>query len=254
MTIDGLRLAVGTFTAIPVRPPERIDRSVARTAMLVAPLACLPIGLAAGLVGAAGNWVGLPLLVTAGLIIGAVALASRGLHLDGLADTADGLAASYDRGRALEIMRRGNTGPIGAVTLVLVLLVQSAATAAVLGRDWGPAAVGGLVCLSRCSLLISCAAGVPAARPDGLGAVVAGVVPRLFAAIGLVVTAAICSAVLLLTGSAWWLGAVAVLVAAVVVIGLVGRTSHRFGGITGDVLGAGIELSLAALLVVASAG
>ncbi|MET0965136.1 MAG: adenosylcobinamide-GDP ribazoletransferase [Nakamurella sp.] len=254
MITDGLRLAVGTFTAIPIQPPVRINRSVARTAMLLAPVACLPIGLGAAGVGLIGSWVGLPLLVTAGLIVGVVALGSRGLHLDGLADTADGLAASYDRDRALEIMRRGNTGPIGAVTLVLVLLVQTAAAAAVLGRSWGPIAIGLLVCLSRCSLLISCADGVRAARLDGLGAAVAGVVPRWAAMTGLLVAAACCSSALLLTGSVWWLGAVGVLIAALVVIGLVWRTTRRFGGVSGDVLGAGIEVSLAALLVVASAG
>lgn len=254
MITDGLRLAVGTFTAIPIKPPVRINRSVARTAMLVAPVACLPIGLGAAGVGLIGSWVGLPLLVTAGLVVGVVALGSRGLHLDGLADTADGLAASYDRDLALEIMRRGNTGPIGAVTLILVLLVQTAAAAAVLGRSWGPVAIGVLVCLSRCSLLISCAAGVRAARPDGLGAVVAGVVPRWAAVVGLLVAAACCSGVLLLTGSVWWLGALGVLIAGLVVIGLVWRTTRRFGGVTGDVLGAGIEVFLAALLVVASAG
>jgi adenosylcobinamide-GDP ribazoletransferase len=252
VTADGLRLAVGTFTAIPVRPPARIDRSVARTAMVSAPLVCVPIGVGAAVIGLAGNWAGLPQLVTAGLIIGVVALSSRGLHLDGLADTADGLAASYDRERALEIMRLGNTGPIGAVTLVVVLLVQSASAAALLGRDWGPLAVGLLVCLSRCSLWISCAAGVRAARPDGLGAVVAGVVPRPISAVGLVLAAAVCSAVLLLTGSAWWLGGLGVLISAVLVVGLVLRTTKRFGGITGDVLGAGIEVFLAGLLVIAS--
>ena len=98
--------------------------------MIIAPLAALPIAAAAA-VGRRASAAGpaLPYLVTAALLIGVVALGSRGLHLDGLADTADGLAASYDRARALEIMRRGNTGPIGAATLVLVLIVQVAAAA-----------------------------------------------------------------------------------------------------------------------------
>ena len=87
--------------------------------------------------------------------IGVLAAGSRGLHLDGLADTADGLAASYDRAHSLEVMRRGNTGPIGAATLVLVLLLQVAATASLLGRPWGPLAAGGLICLSRASFTTS---------------------------------------------------------------------------------------------------
>jgi len=254
VTADGLRLAVGTFTAIPVPPPGRLDRPTARFAMIIAPLATVPIGVAAAVVGAVGGWGGLPNLVTATLLIGVVAMGSRGLHLDGLADTADGLAASYDRQRALEIMRRGNTGPIGGVTLVLVLLIQVAATASVLGRPWGSLAVGGLICLSRYSLLITCAAGVPAARPDGLGAVVAGVVPRPLAGLGIALAAAAACGLLIPTGSTWWLGLVAMLLGSLTVVAMVLRCRRRFGGITGDVLGAGIELTLAALLIAASVG
>ena len=254
MNADGLRLSVGTLTAIPVPAPSRIDRDVARSAMILAPLAVLPIGAAAAFVGALGGWAGLPALVTAALVTATVALGSRGLHLDGLADTADGLSASYDRARALEIMRRGNTGPMGAATVALVLILQVAAAAAVLGRPWGAVAVGGLVCLSRVSLLISCAAGVPSARPDGLGRAVAGVVPVAVTVTGVVLAAVAAAALLTLTGATWWLGAVAVAAAAAAVVGVVLRCRSRFGGITGDVLGAGVETAFAALLIVASAG
>jgi len=248
-----VRLAVGTFTAIPVPPPTRLDHPTARLAMIIAPLATLPIAAAAAVAGMVGGLLGLPSLVTAALAIGVSAVGSRGLHLDGLADTADGLAASYDRAHSLEIMRRGNTGPIGAATLVLVLLLQVAATASLLGRPWGPLAAGGLICLSRTSLLITCAAGVPAARPDGLGALVAGAVPRPMTGVGVLLAGAAATGLLALTGSPWWLGAVAVLLASLTVLALVARCRRRFGGITGDVLGAGIEVTLAALLVVAVA-
>lgn len=114
--------------------------------------------------------------------------------------------------------------------------------------------VGGLVCLSRCSLLISCAAGVPAARPGGLGATVAGVVPLLVTGLGLALASIVATLLLRLDGSPWWLGTTAMVVQSLLVLGLVLRTRRRFGGITGDVLGAGIELGLAALLVVACTG
>jgi len=254
MTADGLRLAVGTFTAIPVPAPRRITRSTARAAMILAPLATLPIAAAAAVVGVVGGWAGVPHLVTAAVLVGVVALGSRGLHVDGLADTADGLSASYDRAKALEVMRRGNTGPIGAVALVIVLITQVAAAAAVLGRPWGAVAVGGLVCLSRVSLLVSCAAGFTAARPDGLGAAVAGVVPRFVSGVGVAVAAGAACLLLAATGSPWWLGVVAVVLSGVVALLLVLRCKNRFGGITGDVLGAGIELTFAALLIVGSAG
>jgi adenosylcobinamide-GDP ribazoletransferase len=254
MTADGLRLAVGTFTAIPVPPPRRITRPTARAAMILAPFATLPIAVTVALVGVIGGWARVPDLVTAGVLIGVVALGSRGLHLDGLADTADGLSASYDRAKALEIMRRGNTGPVGAAALTIVMVIQIAAAAAILGRPWGAVAVGGLICLSRVSLLISCAAGITAARPDGLGAAVAGVVPRVTAAVGLAVAAALACLLLAITESPWWLGVVAIVLSGLVAALLVLRCNRRFGGITGDVLGAGIELTLATLLIVGSAG
>jgi adenosylcobinamide-GDP ribazoletransferase len=250
---DGLRLAVGTLTALRVPPPGRMDRSVARAAMLLAPVAVLPLGLVAALVGGLHPWLGLSPLVAAGVAIGAVALGSRGLHLDGLADTADGLGSGYDRTRALDIMRRGNTGPMGVAAVVLVLLVQVAAAASMLARPWGFVTVGALVCLSRTALYLACAAGVPPARPSGLGATVAGVVPRGAAAAGLVLAAGVAAGLLVPTGSPWWLGVLAVVAGSLAVTGLVARCIRRFGGITGDVLGAAVEIDLMVLLVVAGA-
>lgn len=249
---DGWRLAVGTLTAFPVAPPGAIGPAAARVAMLLGPVAVGPIAVIAGLLGWAFALV-LPASVTAVLILGCFALGSRALHLDGLADTADGLTASYDRDRALEIMRRGNTGPAGAATLVLVLLLQAAALTAVVARPWGAAAGVMLLCLARSSLLITCGAGIPAARPGGLGAVVAGVVPRSWAVMAGSCAAAVAAVALALSGRPWWQGLLAILVAAVAVIALTLRCRRRFGGITGDVLGAGIEIAAAALLVVAAA-
>jgi adenosylcobinamide-GDP ribazoletransferase len=192
--------------------------------------------------------------VIAALVLGTFALGSRALHLDGLADTADGLTAAYEPERALEIMRRGNTGPAGAAALALVLLVQTAALTAVLARPWGSLVAVVLMCLARSSLLITCVAGIPAARAGGLGATVAGVVPRA-AGIALgTVAAAVGAGASVLGGRPWWQGVAAVVIAGVAVLGLILRCRKRFGGITGDVLGAGIEVAAAALLVVASAG
>src|SRR6195952_1045776 len=254
VTADAARLAVGTLTALPVRPPARIDRTTARIAMITAPVAVLPIALVAGAVGQLTRLVSLPPLVGAVLMLGVFALGSRGLHLDGLADTADGLTASYDRDRALDVMRRGNTGPAGAATLVLVLLLQVSALTPVLARPWGLLCGVALLCLARSSLLITCLAGIPAARPSGLGAVVAGVVPRSAAIVGGLFAAAVAAGVLTLSGRPWWQGVAVVVIAAAVVGALVLRCRKRFGGITGDVLGAAIELAAAALLAGAAAG
>lgn len=256
---DGLRLAVGTLTALPVPPPSTVDRPRARAAMLLAPaVALLPGAVAAASIGAA-RAAGLDDLLAAALAVATLALATRGLHLDGLADTADGLAASYDRHRALDVMRRGNTGPAGAATLVLVLLVQVAALAQAL-REVGSVAVPVAVVAGRMTLPLICARGVPAARPEGLGAAMAGSVPRSAAvAISLLTVAAGGG----LTGLAvapgpgwtwaWAWGALAV-TAAVPAAGLLAaRAVHRLGGVTGDVLGGCVEAGTTAALVVLAA-
>ena len=238
-------MAVGTLTTVPVPAPRVIDRPVAGRAMLLAPLAAVPLAAAAGGIVWAGSAAGLPALATAALALGAVALCSRCLHLDGLADTADGLGASYDRAKALEVMRRGDSGPTGVATLVLVLLLQVGALAAA-----GPVAAAAGVLAGRCTLSMACARGVPSARPEGLGATVAGSVPRT-AAIAVGVAAA--GLAVLLPGLPWWRGPLAVLLAYAVAGALLWRCTKRLGGITGDVLGAGVEAAVAAALLALSA-
>src|SRR3954447_10864453 len=86
---DALRLAFGTLTILPVRPPRVVDRRTAARAMVIAP----GVGGLLGLVVVAVLWL-LPSTVSpmlaAVLVIAMLALLTRGMHLDGLADTADG--------------------------------------------------------------------------------------------------------------------------------------------------------------------
>ncbi len=252
--LDGVRMSVGTLSAIPVAPPREINRRTARVAMAVAPLAVLPLAAAAGLLGYIAILVHLPALVGSVLVVGAVAWGSRGLHLDGLADSADGLSASWDRTRALEVMRRGDSGPMGVAALVLTLVLQIACIAVVLSHPWGGLAAGVLICVSRGALLVACAAGVPSAREDGLGAAVAGVVPRAVALAGWVLGTAAVTAVFLLADRPWWQGTLAALVGLIACVLWIAHCVRRFGGITGDVLGAAIEITLAAIVTVAAAG
>ncbi|WP_115944211.1 adenosylcobinamide-GDP ribazoletransferase [Amycolatopsis thermalba] len=236
-------MALGTLTALPVPAPRVIDRRVAAGAMLLAPLAAVPLAVLAGLVVLAGDALGLPVLAGVGVVVGAVGLASRGLHLDGLADTADGLGASFDRTRALEIMRRGDSGPTGVATLVLVLIIQCGALGGAISAGHGvTAAVAGTLA-SRWVLALCCTRGVPSARPEGLGATVAGSIRPLWTAATLCAAAGLAT---LAPGLEWWRGPLAV-AAAVLAAGLVlWRCTTRLGGITGDVLGACVEFAAAA--------
>ncbi len=247
-----LRLAVGTLTVLRTGRVE-VTPAVAARAMAVAPLAVLPVAVVAGVVAWAGGESRLPPLVVGLLTVTVLALGTRALHLDGLADVTDGLGAGWDRARALEVMRRGDIGPMGVVVLVLVLTGQ-AALIGTLARGWtGALLLVLLVCVSRCAVPLVCARGVPAARPDGLGAAVAGSVARWVVVLCWVLGSAVVAAAAVIAGA----GPVAVLggpVAAVAVLLLLSRCRRRFGGITGDVIGAGVEVAFTVLLLVVAVG
>jgi len=248
---DGWLLATGTLTVLRVPPPSVVDRRVAGTAMVLAPLAVLPLGAVAALAVLVGDLVDLPPLATAYVVLLALALGTRALHWDGLADTADGLTASYSPARSLEVMRTGPVGPAGVVAVVLVAGLQAAALVPVVRHEHGWLAVGLLVCASRVCLPLACLRGVPAARTDGLGAVHIGSVPALAAVASLLVG-------LLATGAAGaLLGSVATMLVGLalmagVLAALLLRCVRRLGGITGDVLGAAVEICFTVLLLAAA--
>jgi adenosylcobinamide-GDP ribazoletransferase len=224
----------------------RVDRAAAAVAMSVAPLPGAVLGYAVAAVLAGFQWAGAPPLVAAGLAAGTGALLTRGLHLDGLADTVDALG-SYRRGdAALAIMKKPDIGPFGVAAVALTLLIQAAALTGV--PVW---AVPVAWAAGRLGLPLACRRGVPAARPDGLGALVAGTVPvAVLAVVAIVVAAAAVPAV---PGRPWQ-GPAAVAAALFVVLPLVRHAVRRFGGITGDVLGAVVEVGTTAALVALTLG
>ncbi|MES4833797.1 adenosylcobinamide-GDP ribazoletransferase, partial [Streptomyces anthocyanicus] len=168
---DGLRFAFGTLTVLPVKV-TRWDRDAARGGMLCAPLAGLAVGAAAAAAGL------LLLALGAGTLLAAVATAAvpavltRGLHLDGLADTADGLGSGKPAEDALRIMKQSDIGPFGVLALLFTLLAQVAALAQAYDGSWARGALAAVVSATAARLALTTAArtGVPAARPEGLGA------------------------------------------------------------------------------------
>ena len=249
---DGLKLAFGTLTAIAVPAPSQIDRRVAGRAMTLAPLTQLPWVAVLLLWGWTVRQLPLPPLLAAATTLVALTLATRGMHLDGLADTSDGLSASYDRLKALDVMHRGNIGPSGVAAVVLVLLVDAGALAFLLTTASGVV----LVCLSliasRQLLAWACSSRVPSARHDGLGATVAGTVPPLMVAAGFILLLGVSAVATGWSGPSWWTGPVATCSAALGGVAVIRRATGRFGGITGDVLGAVIEVSFAVALTVSA--
>jgi adenosylcobinamide-GDP ribazoletransferase len=244
VVVDGLRLSLGTLTVLPVPPPRRVGRAEAAVAMAVAPVAVLPVAAAGAATVWAADLLALPPLVGATLAIGVLGLVTGGLHLDGLADTVDGLATHGTRARRLEVMRRGDVGPSGAAALLLVLAVQVGSLSALVAQGSSPVVTVVLaVVVSRALLALACARGLAAARADGLGSTVVGAVPPLAAAGVVCLTAVV---VTLVAGPGGLLG-VAVATAAVAAVLL--ACYRKLGGSTGDVLGACVEVAFSAFLV-----
>ncbi|WP_049566426.1 adenosylcobinamide-GDP ribazoletransferase [Nonomuraea sp. SBT364] len=273
--MHGLRFAAGTLSVFPVRV-ERVDREVAGRAMALAPL----VGLALGAVASLPLLLPGPPLLGAALALGLLAALTRGLHLDGLADLADGLGSGKPAPQALDIMKKSDIGPFGVVALAFTLLIQAAALSAAgaCAPAGGPAlfAAGAPVLVTACvtgrlALTWACRAGVPAARPGGLGVLVAGTVRARTAWL---VTLAVLAGAAALGWAAWparpgppggasptgapgliglpgpavlVAGAAAGLGAALVMLR---HARRRLGGVTGDVLGALVETATAATLVV----
>ena len=228
---DGLRLALTTFTVAPVRA-GRVDRATAGTAMAVAPL----IGAALGAVLGTVLLASVPRLLAGVLVVALAALLTRGLHLDGLADTVDALGSYRSREAALHVMRRPDIGPFGVVALVVTLLAQASALSAVPSPV---VAVAVAMATGRLAAVWACRRGVPAARPDGLGALVAGTVGAPTLALN---TAAVALLAVVAVPGRPWQGPAAVAAALAIALLVTYHAVRRFGGITGDVLGALVEI------------
>ncbi|MGW0122875.1 adenosylcobinamide-GDP ribazoletransferase [Streptomyces sp. NPDC003327] len=254
--MDGLRFAFGTLTVFPARI-TRWDRDAARVGMLCAPVAGLVVGLCAAATG------GLLLLCGSGPLLAAVAttavpaVLTRGLHLDGLADTADGLGSAKPAEDALRIMKQSDIGPFGVIALVLALLAQVAALYEAYGESWAHGALAAVLAATVARLALTHASrhGVPAARPEGLGAIVAATVPVRAATLATALVLLLCAAsgVLLSPYDAVRdvVAAGAGLCAAAL---LLRRCVRRFGGVTGDVFGAVEETAATVTLVALTLG
>lgn len=260
---DGLRLALTTFTVARVRGPQQLDRRTARTAVELAPAMGLLLGVAAAAVLDALRVladVGGPPLLPAALAVGSLALLTRGLHLDGLADVADGLGSYRDPEGTRAVMKAPDVGPMGVVTLVLTLLVQVAALTTATTHGRGSASLVLAVVTGRLAIVWACTA-TPAATPVGLGAAVAQTARRAVA-VGwtLLVAVAFAGYATVDPDSTGTDLAQLVRTVAAVAVGLglawvTGRhVVRRVGGLTGDVLGAVSEIATTACLVVLATG
>jgi adenosylcobinamide-GDP ribazoletransferase len=138
-------------------------------------------------------------------------------------------------------MKKSDIGPFGVAAIALTLLIQAAAL-----PESGPWAIIAAYAAGRLGVTLGCRRGVPAARPEGLGALVASTVPT---------PVVVAAAAVVAAGAVWavpgrpWQGPAAVAAALLVTALLLRHAVRRFGGITGDVLGAAVELTTTVTLI-----
>jgi adenosylcobinamide-GDP ribazoletransferase len=240
--LRALRVALAFLTVLPVRlrDGEATEADVAASRYAY-PVVGLGIGLALALLSLALGYGRAAPLLSSFLLVAAWAAIPGGLHLDGLADTGDGLFLWGDPDRRLEAMRDPRVGSFGLLAVVLVVLGKFAALSTLTGRRRALALIGAAA-VSRTLILV--AAGLaPYARREGTGRTVVEattVVDSLWSVVAALVLGALLAGEVGLLASAaallvsWWLSHLA---------------TQRLGGVTGDILGAIVELGELAYLV-----
>jgi adenosylcobinamide-GDP ribazoletransferase len=188
----------------------------------------------------------LPVAIASGLLVALLAAATGFLHLDGFADTIDGMASGRTRERRLEIMRDSHVGAFGATALALLVLLQWLALASLV-PPWRAPGLLLFPVLGRTAMVAAIAA-FPYARFEGLGTLFRGHIWPWPAPVAAVIS-------LLISMLCFGIGGVALWGAALLTAAIAGTwLSSRLGGLTGDCYGAICEISQIVVLLLIVSG
>jgi adenosylcobinamide-GDP ribazoletransferase len=256
-----LLLSISMFTVAPIRSPGSVDRTSAGGALRWLPFVGAVVGALAGC-AALAFWRGggKQALLGAVVMVAMPAIATRGLHLDGLADLADGLGSRAPAATALAVMRQSDIGPFGVITLTLTLLVEVAAWSTLLA---GAAERGSIVAqgaiaagVGRTAVLFAAGPEFPAAEGSSFGTLVTGTAgwpARIASDSGLFAIGGLAEWVAGTSGAGLGGSAGAAVIALAGAYGLARHAKRRLGGVSGDVFGAIVEGSTATYLLVLAA-
>lgn len=231
-------IAVQFMTTIPIKLPCLPSREQNALSMLFYPVIGLMIG---GVLWLVASYVQLPMMLLSCAVMVVWVWLTGGLHLDGLADTADAWVGGFaDRQRTLTIMKDPNTGAMGVIAIVLCLALKWAAVYCLLELD-AVLALLFVPMLGRMSALALFAT-TPYVRQHGLGSALQDVPKCLLWLVMLGFGAAVFAL-------SWQMALVMIGVWAVMLAWLRWRFVGRIGGITGDTVGASIEVVEVAILM-----
>lgn len=233
-----LLIAIQFLTVIPITLPKLPTTYQTTLSLAFYPVVGLMIG---GILWLLAMLLPLPTLLLSAILLLCWVWLTGGLHLDGLADTADGWVGGYgDKNRTLHIMKDPNCGAMGVIAIIMILLLKWASIHSLLTLDH---AIGLTVIpiLGRVSTLLLFLT-TPYIRKNGIGSALQ------YANRFVIITAGLISSLSLMIFG-WQHALVLCGVFLAVVIFLRHHFIKRLGGMTGDTLGATIEISETVLLI-----
>ena len=237
-----LGAALGLLTRLPVHVDTARATARGAAAAWAYPVVGMLIGLKQAVTLALLIWLGVPVAISAALVLALAVVLTGALHEDGLADTADGLWGGWDKARRLAIMKDSHIGSYGVIALALTLLLRWLGLVAIAGFGGFALVLVVIAALSRASM-VGVMAALTHARDGGLSRSVGRPSPRTaFVAVGI-------AAALAVLGGYFAL----VFVAAVTACICAWIAREKIGGQTGDILGAVQQLTEVALLVAVAA-
>ncbi len=240
--IQPFLIALQFLTRLPVRLKSQPNEHDMGRSLLYYPL----VGLLIGALLVASSWLlsDTPPFVAAALLVTLWVILTGGLHLDGLADSADAwIGGMDDRDKTLTIMKDPNCGPFGVIAILLVLQLKLATLHALFMND-ASIVLFIAVILGR-TLLPLLLLTTPYVRSHGLGSALARHQPRSLSIIVIITT--IISILFIYPASSLAL----IMTAAIVFLFVRASMLHRIGGTTGDTAGALVEITEVAVLLAA---
>jgi adenosylcobinamide-GDP ribazoletransferase len=240
--VRGVLVATAFLTRVPV-PVVAGAADVGRAARWFPLIGGLLGGASALIAWTMTEVMDFPAALTATLVVGVGAWATGAIHLDGLADTADGFGGGRDREAVLRIMRDPLIGSYGAAALVFVIGVKVTAIAALLDRGAALPFLVAAPAISRWTIS-ALAAWLPYARTEGgLGKAVTHERDTIGLVVATAVTALIAIGALRVDALIVWA------FAALTALWIARTARRRIGGVTGDVFGASVELTETSVLL-----